>query len=197
MTQYNTLNARLSNSQLSKLKSGIENYTEVTLKLSSNVVGDSNDENNFPHKLLSTNTQVSRIRWVFANSSLGYIKLSKTQLRKKGQSRGFLGKLLGLLLKTELPLMRNVLKPVAKSVFIPLGLTAAASPTDAAIYKKNVWVWSGMTTLKILNEEMNNIMKIVKSLEESNLLIKDVSKTKVKQNDRKKDFQYVIRYIRC
>ena len=54
-----------------------------------------------------------------------------------------------------------------------------------------------MTTLKILNEEMNNIMKIVKSLEESNLLIKDVSKTKVKQNDRKKDFQYVIRYIRC
>ena len=62
MTQYNTLNARLSNSQLSKLKSGIENYTEVTLKLSSNVVGDSNDENNFPHNLLSTNTQVSRIR---------------------------------------------------------------------------------------------------------------------------------------
>ena len=54
-----------------------------------------------------------------------------------------------------------------------------------------------MTTLKILNEEMNNIMKIVKSLEESDLLIKDVSKTKVKQNDRKKDFQYVIRYIRC
>ena len=62
MTQYNTLNARLSNPQLSKLKSGIENYTEVTLKLSSNVAGDSNDENNFPHKLLSTNTQVSRIR---------------------------------------------------------------------------------------------------------------------------------------
>ena len=54
-----------------------------------------------------------------------------------------------------------------------------------------------MTTLKILIEEMNNIMKIVKSLEESDLLIKDVSKTKVKQNDRKKDFQYVIRYIRC
>ena len=54
-----------------------------------------------------------------------------------------------------------------------------------------------MTTLKILNEEMNNIMKIVKSLEESDLLIKDVSKTKMKQNDRKKDFEYVIRYIRC
>ena len=56
---------------------------------------------------------------------------------------------------------------------------------------------SGMTTLKISNEEINNIMKIVKSLDESDLLIKDVSKTKMKQNDRKKDFQYVIRYIRC
>ena len=54
-----------------------------------------------------------------------------------------------------------------------------------------------MTTLKISNEEINNIMKIVRSLDESDLLIKDVSKTKMKQNDRKKDFQYVIRYIRC
>ena len=61
MTQYNTLNVKLSNSQLNKLKSGIKNGTEVTLKISSNVVGDSNDENNFPHKLLLTTTQVSRI----------------------------------------------------------------------------------------------------------------------------------------
>ena len=60
MTQYNTLNVKLSNSQLNKLKSGIKNGTEVTLKLSSNVVGDSNDENNFPHKFLLTNTQLSR-----------------------------------------------------------------------------------------------------------------------------------------
>ena len=59
MTQYNTLNVKLSNSKLNKLKSGITNGTEITLKISSNVVGDSNDENNFPHKLLLTNTQVS------------------------------------------------------------------------------------------------------------------------------------------
>ena len=58
MTQYNILNVKSSNSQLNKLKSGIKHGTEVTLKLSSNVVGDSNDENNFPHKLLLTNTQV-------------------------------------------------------------------------------------------------------------------------------------------
>ena len=56
MTQYNTLNVKLSNSQLNKLKSGIKNNTEVTLKISSNVVGDSNDENNFSHMLLLTNS---------------------------------------------------------------------------------------------------------------------------------------------
>ena len=61
MTQYNTLNAKLSNSQISKLKSGIKNGTEVTLKISSNDVGDSDDENNFSHKLLLTNTQISKL----------------------------------------------------------------------------------------------------------------------------------------
>ena len=90
MTQYNILNVKLSNSQLNKLKSGIKNGTEVTLKLSSNVVGDSNDENNFPHKLLLTNTQVPKLRKVFANNSSTNIKLSKIQLHKIGQSRGLL-----------------------------------------------------------------------------------------------------------
>ena len=62
MYQYNTLNAKLSNSQLNKLKSGIKSGTEITLKIYSNVVVDSNDENNFPHKILLSNTQVSRLR---------------------------------------------------------------------------------------------------------------------------------------
>ena len=84
-----------SNSQLNKLKSGIKNDTEVTLKISSNVVGDSNDENNFSHKLLLTNTQVLKLRKGFVNGSSANIKLSKTQLHKIGQSEGFLGKLLG------------------------------------------------------------------------------------------------------
>ena len=86
MTQYNTLNVKLSNSQHNKLKTKIKNGTEVTLKLSSNAVGDSNDENNFPHKLLLTNTQVSKLRKAFANSSSANIKLSKTQLHRIGQS---------------------------------------------------------------------------------------------------------------
>ena len=94
----------------------MKNGSEVTLKLSSNVIGDSNDENNFPHKLLLTNTQVSKLCKAFANNSSANIKLSKTQLHKIGQSGGFLGRLLGPLLNTGLPLMKNVFKPQAKSV---------------------------------------------------------------------------------
>ena len=92
-----------------------------------------------------------------------------------GQSGGFLGRLLGPLLKTGLPLLGNVLKPLAKRVLIPLGLTAVASATDLAIHEN--MFGSGTTALIILNEEMNDIMKIIKSLEESGLLIKGVIET--------------------
>ena len=111
MIQYNTLNVKFSNLQLNKLKWVIKNGSEVILKNSLNVVGDSNDENSFPHK---TNTQVSRLRKALANNSSANIKLSKTQLHKIKQSRGFLRKLLGPLLKTGLPLMKNVVKPLWK-----------------------------------------------------------------------------------
>ena len=93
MTKYKASNVKLSNSQLNRLKSWIKNSTEVILKLWSNVLGGSN--NNFPHKLLLTNTQVSRLRKPSANNSLANIKLSKTQLHKIRQSGGFLGRLLG------------------------------------------------------------------------------------------------------
>ena len=75
MTQYKTLNAKVSNLQLNKLKSAIKNGTEVTVNLSSNIIGDSNDENNFPHKLFLANTQVSKLRKAFANNSTANIKL--------------------------------------------------------------------------------------------------------------------------
>ena len=78
MTQCNTLNVKMYNTQLNKFKSGIKNGTEVTL---SNVVSDSNDENNFLHRLLLTNAQVSKLREVFANGSPANIKISKTQLQ--------------------------------------------------------------------------------------------------------------------
>ena len=100
------------------------------------MIGDSNGKDNFPHELLLTDRQISSIRKAFANNSLINIKLSKTLLSKMIQSGGFLGRLLGPLLKTGLPLISNIIKPLAKNVLIPLGLTAAASTADAGIHKK-------------------------------------------------------------
>ena len=129
MAQYNRLNVNLSNSQINKLNSAIKNETDVVIRLSPNMIGDSNDETNFSHKLLLTDRQVSSIRKAFSNNSSVDIKFSKTQLSKIIQSGGFLGKLFGPLLKTGLPLIKNVITLLAKSVLIPLGLTAAASAT--------------------------------------------------------------------
>ena len=181
MTQYNSLNVKLSNSQLNKLKSAIKNETEVVLRLSSNMIGD--NETNFPHKLLLTNRQVSNLRKAFANHLSADIKLSKTQLSRMIQSGGFLGRLLGPLLKTGLPLIKNVIKPLPKRALIPLGLTAAASVADAGIHKKILGSGhnnnnnNNNTTLIISNNEMEDILKIVKALEDSGLLLKGVPET--------------------
>ena len=98
------------------------------------------------------------------------------------QSGGFLGRLLGPLLKTGLPLIKNVIKPLAKSVLIPLGFTAAASAADAGIHTKILGsshnrpsssaLHNNITTLIISNDEINDIIKILKSLEDSGLLLK-------------------------
>ena len=104
------------------------------------MIGD--NEAKFPHKLLLTNRQVSNLCKDFSNHLSTDIKLSKTQLSKMIQSGGFLGRLLGPLLKNELPLIKNVIKLLAKSVLIPLGLTAAASAADAGIHKKNIRIRS-------------------------------------------------------
>ena len=96
------LNVTLSNLELNKLKSAMKNGTGVTLNLSSNIIGDSNDENKFPHKSLLTNTQVSTLCKAFPNSSSANIKLSRTHLYKIGRSGAFLGRRLGSLLKVGL-----------------------------------------------------------------------------------------------
>ena len=98
------------------------------------MIGD--NKTNFPHKLLLANRQVSNLRKAFANHLSSDVKLSKTQLSKMIHSGGFLGRLLGPLLKTGIPLISNVIKPLAKSVLIPLGLTAAAAAADAGIHRK-------------------------------------------------------------
>ena len=171
MTQYNSLNVKLSNSQLNKLKLSIKNETDIVLRISSNMVSNSNDNTNFPLELMLTNRQVANIRKAFAKNTSTDIKLSKTQLSKKIQSGGFLGNLLG---KLAGPLMK-VAMPLAKNVLALLGISAAMSTIDGSIKKK--MLGSGTTTLIILNDEMNDILKIVKSLENSGFLLKGVSET--------------------
>ena len=150
MTQYNSLNVKLSNSQLNELKSATKNESGVVLKLLSNMIGDYNDKTNFLHKLLVTDRQVSNILKAFTNHLSTDIKLWKTQLFKMIQWGEFLGRLLGPLLKTGLPFTKNVIKPLAKSVLIPLGLSAAASAADAGIHEKNI---------RIREYNTNNIKK--------------------------------------
>ena len=171
MTQYNSLNVKLSNSQLNKLKSSIKIENDVVLRISSNMISNSNDNTNFPHELLLTNRKVANIHKAFANHSSIDIKLSKTQLSKMIQSGSFLGNLLG---KLAGPLMK-VAMPLAKNVFAPLGLSAAMSAIDGSIKKKILG--TGTTTLIISNDEMDDILKIVKSLENSGVLLKGVSET--------------------
>ena len=111
-------------------------------------------------------------------------------MHKIGQSERYLGRLLGPLLKTGLLLIGNVLKPIPKSVFTHLGLTAAAAATDAAIHKK--MFGSGMTTLVISNEEKYDVMKIW-FIEESGLLIKGVSET-IKNEAKNKKLYFSVCY---
>ena len=169
MTQYNTLNLKLSNLQLNKLKTAIKNGSDVILRLSSNMIGNSDNETNFSHKFLLTNRQVANLRKAFANHTSTDFKLSKAQLTKM-QKRGFL-KFLMPLLQSGLPLLKSVIKPLGV-----LGLTAAASATDAAINKK-ILGSGNHTTLIISNDDMQDLLKIVKSLEDSGILLDGITET--------------------
>ena len=106
------------------------------------MTGNSDDNPNFAHEFLLTNRQVTNLPKAFAKNTSTDITLSKTQLPKMIQSGGFLGRLLGPLLRTGLPVMKSVIKPLAKSVLVPLGLTAAESAADPGIHKKNFRIWS-------------------------------------------------------
>ena len=126
------------------------------------MIGD--DESNFPHNLLLTNRQVANHCKAFANYLSTDIKLPKIQLSKMIQSGGFLGRLLGPLLKTGLPLIKNIIKRLAKSVLILLRLTAAASAADAGIHKKILGSGnhhSSSTRLIISIDETEDIIKLV------------------------------------
>ena len=180
MNQYNSLNENLSNSQLNKLKSEIKSEIVIILRLSSNMIGSSNDENNFLHKLLLTNRHDTDLRKPFTIYLSTDIKLSKTWLSKMIQSGGFLVRLLGSLLKAGLSIMKIMIKPLPKIAFIQLGLTAAAA-ADAGI-QKNILRYE-TTTLIISKGEMEDIMKISQSFW---IIIK--KSYWMKQKNEKEDF---------
>ena len=167
MVEYSKVNVKLSDTQLKKLKTAVKDKTGTTLRISLKMF----DGNDLPHELLQTTRQKTKLKNAFNNNVSTELKLSKAQISKIIQSGGFLGSLLS---KLAGPLMKVAI-PSAKNVLAPLGITAAASAINAGIQKKIHG--SGATTLIISNEKMNNIMKIVQTLEDSNILLKGVTKT--------------------
>ena len=165
MVEYNKVDCNLTNVQLNKFKKAVKSNEGATLRL-----GIRNfNEDETPHELLLTTRQNTKLRNALNNSATD-IKLSKAQIKKLIQSGGFLGKLLS---KLAGPLMK-VAMPLAKNVLTPLGLTAAMSAIDGSIQKK---IHGSGIKLIIEQEDMKDILKIIKALENSGILLKGVSKT--------------------
>ena len=167
MVEYSEVNCKLTNVQLNKLKKAVKSNEGVTLRLG--IRNFNKDER--PHDLLLTRRQNTKLRNAVNNNSATDIKLSKAQIKKLVQSGGFLGNLLsklaGSLMKVALSLAKNVLAS--------LGLTAAMSAIDGSIQKKTHG--SGATKgagvkLIIEQEDINDIIKIIKALENSGIFFK-------------------------
>ena len=167
MAEYRKVNAKLTDMQLKKLKTAVKNKAGTTLRMSLKMF----DGNDLPHELLLKSRQRTKLRNVFNNNMSTGVKLSEAQISKLIQSRGVLGSLLS---KLAGPLMKVTIH-LAKNVLAPLGITAAASVTDAEIQKKIHG--SGTTTLIISKKEMNDLIKIIQALQDSNILLKGVTKT--------------------
>ena len=166
MVEYSEMNCKLTNVQLNKFKKAVKSNEGATLRLG--IKNFNKDEH--PHELLLTTRQNTKLRNAINNNSATDIKLSKAQIKKIIQSGGLLGKLLsklaGSLIKVALPLAKNVLAPLC--------LTAAMSAIDGSIQKK---IHGSVVNLIVEQEDMNDIMKIIKALENSGILLKGVSKT--------------------
>ena len=145
--------------------------------------------NNLPHELLLTTRQKTKLGNAFKNNVSTDMKWSKAQTSKIIQSGGFLGSLLS---KIAGPL-KKVAVPIAKNILTSLGIVAAVSAVDAGIQKKRHG--SGTTTLIISNEEINVIKKVVKALEDSNILLKGITKA-IENETKRRIFRNVIRYFR-
>ena len=166
MVKYGKVDCKLTNVQLNELKKAVKSNEGATLKLD---IRNFN-KNETLHELLVTTRQNTKLKNALNNNSATDIKLSKAQIEKLIQSGGFLGKLLS---KLAGPLMKVAL-PLAKNVLAPLGLTAAMSAIDGSIQKM---IHGSGIKLIIEEEDMNDIMKIIEALENSDILLKGVTKT--------------------
>ena len=167
MVEYSKVNVKLSDTQLKKLKTAVKNKTGTTLRINLKMFNG----NDLPHELLLTTRQKTKLRNAFNNNMSTDLKRSKAQISKIIQYGGFLGSLLSKLVGS----LMKVAIPLAKNLLVPLGITAAASAIDAVDQQKIHG--SGTTTLIISNEEVNDIRKIIQALEDSNILLKGVTKT--------------------
>ena len=167
MVEYSKINCKLTNLQLNKLKKAVKSNEGLTLRLSTKNF----NKDEVPHELLLTTRQNTKLKNALNNNLATDIKLSKAQIKKLIQSGGFLGKLLS---KLAGPLMK-VAMSLAKNVLAPLGLKAAVSAIDGSIQKKIHG--SGITLIIEEEEDMQDIIKIIKELENSDILLKGVSKT--------------------
>ena len=186
MVEYSKVNVKLTDRQLTQLKTAVKNTT--TLRMSLKMF----DGNDLPHELLLTTSQKTKLRNAFNSSMSTDLQLSKPQISKIIQPGEFLGSLLS---KLAGPLMR-VAVPLAKNVLAPLGIIAGTSAIDAGTQKKIHG--SGTTTLIISNKEIHHTLKIAQAFEDSNILLKGVTKTIKKWNKRTKRsiFNHFIWYFR-
>ena len=177
-----------TDTQPKKLKTAVKNKTETTLRMSLKVF----DGKDLPHELLMSTRDKAKIINAFNNNPSTDIKLSQAQISKIIQSRGILRLLLSKLAST----LMNVAVPLAKKVLALLEITVAASAIDAESQKKPHG--SGTATLIISNEAMNDIIRIVQAIGDSNILLKGVTKTIKNQTKEQKIriFRNLIRYFR-
>ena len=167
MVEYSKVNVKLTDTQLKKLKTAVKDNTETTLRMSFKMF----DGNDLPHEFLLAKRQKTKQRNAFNNKMSTDLKLYKAHISKIIQSGEVLGSLLS---KLAGPLIKVAISQ-AKNLLASLVITVAASTIDAGMQKKIHDL--GTTTLIISNKEMNDIMEIVQGLEDSNTLLKRLTKT--------------------
>ena len=174
MVEYERVNLELSNQQIKKLKEAVKNNNGTTLR-----IGNKNfNRDELLHELFLTQTQINKLRQKVENNMSTDIKLSKAQINKLIKEGGFLGSVLARFLT-------KLIKPaisLGKNILATLGLSAAMSATDAAIQKK--MYGSGTKTVRFSNKDLDDMSKVVKALEDSDVLMKGITKT-LKNNIKK------------